>query len=154
MNTSSRVIIWTEPPPMDAGAPLPSLKAENDCLWVSYVCRNPDFPGWDSGASPDHPGFDLYCAVLRFDGVVYHSFGYPSDERLSEHPLYCFGLTFYEFHEVFGTPELRGHKGKRHWIITFHDETLEVIADQGTVVSRRNEGEETRKILENFQVRR
>jgi hypothetical protein len=47
--------------------------------------------------------------------------------------LYGKGLTFYEFHEV----HEEGLKGDtRHWIVTFHDETLDVRAERAEVVLR------------------
>lgn len=121
---------------METGAPLPSVVHEGDSLFVAYLCRNPQFPGWESGASPDHPGFHVYCAVLLFTGVKWHHFGAPSDERLHEHPLYGHGLTFYGFHEVQNSERTKG-TDLHHWIITFHDETLEVTGTQMTVLAER-----------------
>jgi hypothetical protein len=133
---------------MDVGAPLPAIRQENDQLWVAYVCNNPDFPGWDSGADVGHPGFDIWCALLRFDGVIDYHFGAPSDEKLWSHPLYSVGLRQYGFYEVSGTSRLVGQNGKKHWIITFHDEALEVVADSAHVVQARIEGEDTHAALE------
>src|SRR4051812_30264853 len=93
---------WPDPPEMDTGAPMPEIKAIADALLVAYVCSNPLFPGWDRGESPDHPGFAIYSAVLRFDGVVSYRLGPPNDERLHEHPLHACGLDFYGFFEVSG----------------------------------------------------
>jgi len=139
---------------MDTGAPLPAIRKEGDCLWVAYVCRNPEFPGWDSGAAAQHPGFAIYCALLRFDGVTDYHFGAPNDERLHAHPLYPVGLSFYGFYEAHGTSRLAERKGKKHWIITFHDETLEVVADSAHVVSSRIEGEDTHAALEKRRANR
>jgi len=139
---------WKEPPPMDTGAPLPAIRKEEDRIWVAYMCRNPEFPGWDSGAGPDHPGFDVYSALLRFDGVSDYCFGAPSNERLHTHPLYETGLSFYGFYEAHGSRRLANQKNKKHWIITFHDETLEVIADSAHIASSRIEGEDTHAALE------
>ena len=133
---------------MDAGAPHPAITKEDDRIWVAYVCRNPDFPGWDRGAPPDHPGFDAWCALLRFDGVSEYHFGPPNDERLHTHPLYTAGLRFYGFYEVQGAERLEHRKGKKHWVITFHDETLEVIADSAHVVSAKIDGEDTHAALD------
>jgi hypothetical protein len=147
MNDALQVTIWPEPPSMDTGAPHPQLKIQGHVLWPRYVCRNPEFSARVRGASLDHPSFDIYCALIRFDGVVCHKFGAPNDESLHAHPLYSRGLQFYEFHEIFGSSDLREQKEKRHWIITFHDETFEVIAEKASVVSRRIEGENTSAIL-------
>jgi hypothetical protein len=69
--------------------------------------------------------------------------GYPNDEVLNAHPLYANGLGFYGFHIVENSPLIADldrrnqvherhvagvyRKRFRHWIITFHDETLEVV---------------------------
>ena len=87
-------------------------------------------------------------AVLRFDGVPEYHFGAPNDERLNEHPLHPVGLGFYGFYEAVGSDRLVGRAGKRHWIITFHDETLEVLADWVVVIREKPEGQNTRAMLE------
>ncbi len=109
---------------MDAGAPEPCVERDGDRAWVAYLAHDPEFPSWDA---PDvaeyvggHPG-ELF-GVLRFDGVTRCFLGSPNDERLHEHPLYARGLKFYEFHRVL----TRTDPG--WWIVTFHDETLEVHA--------------------------
>ena len=124
------------PPPMETGAPLPSVILRGDSLFVAYVCNNSDFPGWESGASLDHHGFEVYCAVIVFTGVTWHHFGSPNDERLYEHPLYGHGLTFYGYHEVHDSERTEG-TDLHHWIITFHDETLEVTGKQMKVLAER-----------------
>ncbi len=120
---------------METGAPMPAIKETGADLLVSYICNNPDFPGWDSGASPDHPGFDEYCAVIKFSKIGWYHFGGPSDEKLHEHPLYDRGLSFYGFHLVENS--IKTNSTQSHWIITFHDETLEVVARNVEVVSKR-----------------
>jgi hypothetical protein len=130
---------------MDVGAPMPVIESCGDSLFVAYVCHNPEFPGWDSGVSIEHPGFNQYCAVLRFDGVKEHYLGSPNDEALHLHPLYSRGLTAYGFHEILRSP--KAVNGLRHWIITFHDETLEVVAVSAQVHRERVDGEDTRQIV-------
>ena len=121
---STRVVPWSDPPPMETGAPLPVVQRLGDSLVVAYVCHNPEFPGWDSGADPSHRGFDIWSAVLRFGGVVWHHFGTPNDEALATHPLYPVGLGFYGFWTVLDSPRVPDGSELRHWIVTFHDETL------------------------------
>jgi hypothetical protein len=133
---------------MSVGAPLPAVRKDGDRLWVAYVCRNPEFPGWGSGAPPEHPGYDVWSAVLRFDGVADYHFGAPNDEGLASHPLYAVGVRWYRFYEVRGSSRLGGRNEKKHWVVTFHDETLEVIADSAHVVSARIDGEDTHAALE------
>ena len=85
-----------------------------------------------------------FTAILHFDSVLYYAMGYPNDEVLNTHPLYENGLEFYAFHLVENSPliadfdrrnqahrqHIAGAYVKRfcHWITTFHDETLEVVA--------------------------
>lgn len=69
--------------------------------------------------------------------------GSPNDEVLEGHPLWGSGLEFYEAHEVKNSPWIKelmdinrvhdqfreSHWNEdRHFILTFHDETLECVA--------------------------
>jgi hypothetical protein len=114
---------------MDAGAPLPTIRTDGDRLFLAYLRREPAASG----------------VVIRFDGVARYYLGAPSDERLHEHPLYSAGLTYYAFHEVRDAEHVSG--GKKHWVVTFHDETFEIVADFATIVAELIEGEDTRAML-------
>jgi hypothetical protein len=104
---------------MDVGAPDPTLLADGLTLWVAYrISCDAD---------------DCF-AVVRFDGVTEHRLGPPGDERIGEHPLYGRGLQFYAFHEVWGA--MPDAYAPRRWVVTFHDETLEVSASRAVVVAR------------------
>lgn len=139
------IVTWSEPPVMDVGAPVPVGESSGDSLFVAYVCDNPEFPGWSSGAPIEHPGFDFYSAVLRFDGAKEHYLGPPGDEALHLHPLFPMGLTAYGFHEVSRSP--MAVNGLGHWIITFHDETLEAAAVTAQVYRERVDGTDTSQIV-------
>ena len=134
---------WSGAPQMDTGAPMPGIALHDRALYVSYIVRD-----------SEHVGGESY-AVVRFSGVSQHTFGYPNDEALAGHPLFSAGLSFYAFNEVANSPYLqelaarnaRTHPGseprllkRKHWIVSFHDETLEVVGDavefMGTVVAR------------------
>ena len=140
------VVPWSTPPDMNSGTPFPAISVLNDSLFIAYVCHNPEFPGWDTGETVEHPGFDIYSAVVRFSGVVAHYLGSPTDEALYRHPLYSRGLKFYAFHEVLRSP--KAANPLRHWIATFHDETFEVVALAAEVYRRRVEGEDTQRIAD------
>ena len=135
------VEIWTEPATMNTGAPEPVLLLQEHRLWVAYRAYDPDFPGYTDPAAADylaaHPGEPF--AVLSFEGVTECRFGGPSDERLHEHPLYGRGLEFYQFHRV----RCPGERTTL-WIVTFHDETLEVRARTATAIAMQfvSDGEE------------
>lgn len=95
-------------------------------MWLAYLTG-----GDESG-----------CAVVRFDGVKQHSFGPPNDERLHLHPLWGRGLGFYAFHRVDDAPT-----GEIHWIATFHDGTLDVVATCCRVVAAEVETEDASAAL-------
>jgi len=124
---------------MDTGAPMPGIVSDGDDLYVAYIVN--------SSAVSEYEEF----AVVRFSHALQHTFGYPNDEALGGHPLFDDGLAFYAFNLVTESPSLRelGERNARvfpkteamysdfsHWIVTFHDETLEVIAKSANVVGR------------------
>jgi hypothetical protein len=131
MNATPKVAKWAEPPDMDSGAPIPAIYSDGRGLTCAYVI----------GATHPESG---HTAILHFDGVLYYAMGYPNDEALKAHPLYTNGLGCYGFYAIENSPLIddldrrnRVHKRHvaggyimrfRHWIISFHDETLEVIA--------------------------
>ncbi len=132
---------WIDAPQMSTGAPMPGIVFLSGSLYLAYIV---------SDAEPT-PGATETFAIVRFDGVLQHTFGYPNDKALGGHPLYSAGLKFYAFNEIIGSPYLRelGERNakmfpgtserytqKRHWIISFHDETLEVVADSITYMGR------------------
>lgn len=118
---------WIDPPRMETGAPLPELTRVLDTLFVAYFRGDVEEPGFDVGLNY-LPAFSL----LRFDGVREHYIGPPNDEALHLHPLYTRGLTWYDFHKVIGSP--KAIAPLQHWIMTFHDETVEVVAVSASVV--------------------
>jgi hypothetical protein len=143
MNATPKIVKWVEPPAMDAGAPTPAIYSDKNGLTCAYVI----------GATHSESGS---TAILQFEGVLYYEMGYPNDEVLGGHPLYENGLGFYDFHVVENSPlivdldrrnqvhnrHVAGNYIKlfRHWIITFHDETLEVIARSARFVRTSGKG--------------
>jgi hypothetical protein len=131
MNATPKAAKWREPPPMDPGDSMPAIYSDETGLTCAYVI----------GATHSESGS---TAILHFEGVLYYAMGYPNDEALKVHPLYANGLGFYDFHLVENSPLIadldrrnQAHerhvagnymKRFRHWVITFHDETLEVVA--------------------------
>lgn len=94
-------------PKMTASSAAIALRRDGSTLWLAYLLGG------------DESGY----AILRFEGVDRHFFGPPNDEGLTRHPLWGHGLEFYEFHRV-----TCAVPGKIHWIATFHDGTLDVVA--------------------------
>src|ERR1043165_1921251 len=138
---------WSEPTPMEPGNPAPAVFSDERALYVAYWARNPEFPGYNSGASFDHPGFRQNVAMLKFNATLFR-FGYPNDEALAGHPLFKYGLECYGFYIVENSPliEELGTQNKvhsmndparwrklLHWIITFHGQTLEVVGRHASV---------------------
>jgi hypothetical protein len=150
MKIAPKIVKWDEPPAMDAGAPMPAVYSDETGLTCGYVI----------GATHPESGS---TAILHFEGVLCYGMGYPNDEALDAHPLYENGLGFYGFHVVENSPSIadlvrrnqvhdRHVAGSyvklfRHWIITFHDETLEVIATSARFV-RTSRKEPRRAVLE------
>ena len=150
MNARAKVAKWSEPPAMDSGAPVPAIYSDESGLTCAYVI----------GATHPESG---HTAILHFKGVLYYAMGYPNDEVLNAHPLHANGLGFYGFYVIEDSPLIADldrrnqvHKRHvagayikrfRHWIITFHDETLEVVARDARFV-RTSEKEPGLAVLE------
>jgi hypothetical protein len=113
-----------------AGAPEPRVVAsERRTLFGYYV--------------PDGDADTGEVRVAEFVGCTSVRFGSPSDETLNGHPLYGHGLQFCAAHEVIGSSwlsEVRRMESThpralphplpeaRHFLLAFHDSTLEAIA--------------------------
>jgi hypothetical protein len=135
LQNKPRLMRWTDPPPMETGGPCPAVRSNGHDLHCAYFIN--------STVAPVRS-----VAILKFEGVLQHRFGYPNDETLQGHPLHQFGLEHYGFFTVENSPLIyeiekqnECHSQHRpgiytkfcHWIFTFHDETLEVIALRGNV---------------------
>jgi hypothetical protein len=127
---------WLEPPQMDTGSPYPAIHSDGQRLLCAYYVSG--------SARPEGT-----VAILRFEGVLQFRLGYPNDEALPGHPLASFGLKHYTAYLVGNSPLIaeienqnRVHpafkpgmyENFRHWIVTFHDETLEVVGRSAAVV--------------------
>jgi hypothetical protein len=123
---------------MDTGAPSPAIHSDAHRLLCAYYISET--------VRPERP-----VALVRFEGVLQYRLGYPNDEALHGHALYEFGLRHYSFYSVENSPLIaeienqnRVHmhfrpgmyKKFRHWIVTFHDETLEVVALRAIVAGQ------------------
>ncbi len=119
-------------PPIDLGAPMPLVVADEDNLLFGYHVRTgvgtPSPPTW---------------AIVSVDRYLNLRFGYPNDEVIEGHRYGTVGLASYCAHEVIGSEWIgemmlanrvhRGHSDSmfeayRHFIFTFHDSTLEFVA--------------------------
>ena len=110
--------IWSDAP--DPGIPEPpALVAASDQLWLAYFTAEDD-----------------KVAVVRFFGLIEHWLSSINDEGLGRHPYARAGLQFYSFNELVGSEEtLRWSASRaRHWVITFKDNTLDVVATSAEIV--------------------
>ena len=141
---TSEALIPIDVPPSSAGAPLPHIFADEGRLLIAYIVNTPD-PLFD-GTNPrsiSSATDDQWIAILTADPYRVFQFGPPNDEAISGHRLYGLGLRPYSAFEVRNSswiasfekanrvhsshrPEL--FSGYRHFILTFHDSTLEFIA--------------------------
>lgn len=130
----------------DAGAPLPHVIS--DSLRTIVIFQRPERdPDWDGTyvrlvhAEQQRPAA---MGLVEFRGVYLTSFGGLNDEAIAGHPLSGRGLAAYEAHVVRDSlwiaeaeransvhPQHRGgwHQRYNHYILCFHDETLECIAE-------------------------
>lgn len=129
MSKEERAIVLADWPPPAAGAPEPRILADETSLSILYRTDTGRF------------------AVIRFPLCSYLIFGAPNDEALGGHPLTKCGLQYYSVHEVKNSSlidmlERRNSihprhvrrdflQGKKHYVFTFQDSTLECVANEG-----------------------
>lgn len=129
---------------LDAGAPLPHVLADGHSVFVVFYLRaSSRVHDGTTVAVADPHGTDEAVGLIEFTGVHSVSFGGPNDEALHGHPLHGHGLRPYAVHEVHGSRWITEaerinsvhpchrpgwHDTLRHFLITFHDETLECLA--------------------------
>jgi hypothetical protein len=123
----------------DAGTPAPVLLSGLR-TFVAFYLRGRDLRF--AGASRDRPA-DRDIGIVEFKRMTSVKIGSPNDEVLRGHPLWGGGLEFYSAHEVNNSAWITGlmemdrvHEhfdegqwtGRRHFMLTFHDETVECVA--------------------------
>lgn len=130
----------------DTGAPLPHVVSDAGCTIVIF--RRPERdPAWDgSYVRVVHAGQPTPAALglVEFRGVYLTSFGGLNDEAIDGHPLSGRGLVPYRAHVVRDSlwlaeaeransvhPQHSGgwHRRYNHYVLCFHDETFECIAE-------------------------
>jgi hypothetical protein len=128
--------IW-KPAPELAIPDIPALLCDSEDLWLSYALA--------------YRTTKCY-AVVQFLDVIDHRLSPINDEGLNRHPCFSAGLQFYAFNEVTGSPEtFKWFSLKaRHWVITFKDNTLDVIAGDAKVLAHDLTAENPTSALLNF----
>ena len=123
MKTRSQV--WDEPPGFALHED-PTLVCDSRQLTLCYELQNP------SG----------HFAIVEFSGLIDHHLCPINDEGLGSHPYAKAGLQYYEFNELFDSAETKRWKvlRGRHWVITFKDQTLDIVAQEARVAIADTEG--------------
>ena len=132
----------TDLPQHCPGAPLPMIVSDDHVLQVFYYLPSrignamaPESVTFSQASAP--------VAVVMFHGTWASYFGSPNDEALNGYPLYEKGLGPYATFEVLQSRWIASmarqnavhprhtdalFAGLRHFIMTFHDSTLEIVA--------------------------
>ena len=118
----------------ETGAPLPIVVADEHGVVLSYL---PD-------DSSQQVGSEVEFTFVRFKLPLMHMFGPPNDEALQGHPLWGRGLDYSEVFRVEQSSLIRRlalmnrvhphynlalFEKKNHYVFTFHDSTLECVAE-------------------------
>src|SRR5208337_801671 len=116
-----KITVWKEAPELVI-PDLPAILCDSESLWLAYA---------STSSLPDH------YAIVRFLGVIDHRLWPINDEGIGEHPYAKAGLKWYSFNEVTDSAEtIRWSVLKvRHWVVTFKDNTLDVVARDVQVIS-------------------
>lgn len=148
-STATERLVPIDLPQSSVGAPLPHVFADEHRLLIGYIVQVSD-PDWDGktvrAVGPDSDGQP--CALVTVDRYVAFQFGPPNDEAIHGHRLYKAGLTPYSSFEVLNSKWIADleianrvhprHRPEffadyRHIILTFHDSTVEFIAEKFAV---------------------
>jgi len=139
----ARVINWT--PSWSTGAPMPQVYSNGHKTYLIYLVNQPD-PEWDGSCATviDNTSATTYpLALVEFVRPDTHRFGTVNDEASNGHPLYDKGLELYSAHIVENSTWINELKtiqkvhpyfkesmwtDKKHFILFFHDEMFEIIA--------------------------
>jgi hypothetical protein len=126
----------------DAGTPMPVLLSGLRTFVAFYLSVRDPLSDRANPRARD-PRADHGIGVVEFKRMTSVKIGSPNDEVLRGHPLWGSGLDFYSAHEVKNSPwiselmevdraqehfEESQWTGRRHYVLTFHDETLECVA--------------------------
>jgi len=133
--SKDKVVVLNDFPKSDSGAPCPILLASDTKTYLIYY------------TPLDKDTLESDVVLVEFKGCIDTMFGGSNDEALNGHPLYSRGLTFYSAHEVLKSSwikicekmnsvhpyhDRKFFYKKKHYIITFHDDMFECIADEYT----------------------
>lgn len=151
---NDRVERCDELPAPEGGAPNPFYLGLEGTIVLAYRMCKQD-PRWEEKwttlwTDSDEKVIEACFAVVRFNGVLAHYSGAPSEEATPGHPLYERGLERLTASEVFESSWIKAQKQMdsvspshananfdlyRHFYIGFHESSFECIAINTTVKS-------------------
>ncbi|HEV3211952.1 MAG TPA: hypothetical protein VGZ03_01010 [Acidimicrobiales bacterium] len=122
----------------DTGAPMPVLIAA-ERTFVAFYRSLPD-PLWDGTPKMRYPLIDEGIGVIEFTNVTAIQMGGPNDEGMHSHWLWGSGLEQYRAHLVENSTRIEESERSSclHYVLTFHDETVECLA--GSAIGRAAKG--------------
>ena len=143
---------------MDTGAPDPRVICNGHKTFVIFYVRDDFNPFTQEPASetmqlsPENKEERIPEAfvLVKFNHCLIHKFGTPNDEVLNGHRLRKKGLSFYSWHKVHNSSWIEEIKNvnrvhpkfsEKHWlnlnhyIITFHNETFECVAESYELIT-------------------
>lgn len=137
-------VLWS------TGAPIPHIISNGYKTFLTFYVHDPD-PDWDGTYTHVvDPGDNnpAHLALVEFHGCISVKMGSPNDEVLHGHPLYGKGLVPYSAQTVENSVWLdeleninKAHpyyestrwRNRKHYVLWFHDDTFECIAESFTV---------------------
>ena len=127
-------------PKWDGGAPKPKIYNGDFKTYLTYVVADWDVESITDFNSLDHDGYEEYFALVGFYGKTF-KFGIANDEVFSGLPWYSQGLEWAQIvqnsnwieetksiHKVHSFFDESKWKNLNHYLLTFKDEILEIIA--------------------------
>ena len=117
-----QIKIWSDAPEL-AIPNDPAFVSDCGNAWIAYETASDD---------------EGVYAVVHFGGLIDIHLSPINDEGLGSHPYAELGIRCYEFNELFGTSETKRWESLaiRHFVITFKDVTIDVLARTAFVIAR------------------
>ncbi|MFC4777307.1 hypothetical protein ACFO9Q_10985 [Paenibacillus sp. GCM10023252] len=133
-------------PEWSVGAPIPHVISSGHQSYLIYYIEeeSQDWDGINVKVMDSNANEELPIAVVEFKGCYAYKFGGANDEVLYGHPLYKKGLKFYSAHKVINSNWIKAEekinsvhdyynpepwRDRIHYLLLFHDELFECIAD-------------------------
>ena len=143
-----KVVELKHVPQSSVGSPSPVVLSDEFRVLLLYMVDRP-LPNWDDAAvlTIDPPTGES-LALIEFTGYSTYMFGAPNDEAFEGHPLAARGLRPYGAFRIENSSWIRqlekmnsvhpSHRPARferlrHYVFSFHDSTLECVANDFTV---------------------